>query len=94
MPSDDLFLYFQKDLVIQNHWRVNGEHYQKTSEAWLSKMDENREKIMPIFESTYGKENATKWWVYWRVFYMACAELWGYRKGEEWFVSHYLFKKR
>ncbi|NBU97219.1 MAG: SAM-dependent methyltransferase, partial [Spirochaetia bacterium] len=54
----------------------------------------NRDKIMPIFETTYGKENATKWWVYWRVFYMACAELWGYRKGEEWFVSHYLFKKR
>ncbi len=94
MPSDDLFLYFQKDLVIQNHWRVNGEHYQKTSEAWLSKMDENKDKIIPIFESTYGKENATKWWVYWRVFYMACAELWGYRNGEEWFVSHYLFKKR
>jgi cyclopropane-fatty-acyl-phospholipid synthase len=94
MPSDDLFLYFQKDLVIQNHWRVNGEHYQKTSEAWLSKMDENKDRILPILESTYGKENATKWWVYWRVFYMACAELWGYREGEEWFVSHYLFKKR
>ena len=94
MPSDDLFLYFQKDLLIQNHWRVNGTHYQKTSEAWLSKMDSNKDKIMPIFEATYGKENALKWWVYWRVFYMACAELWGYNNGEEWVVSHYLFKKR
>jgi cyclopropane-fatty-acyl-phospholipid synthase len=94
MPSDDLFLYFQKDLVLQNHWRVNGQHYQKTSEAWLSKMDSNQDKIMPIFESTYGKENAVKWWVYWRVFYMACAELWGYKGGEEWLVSHYLFSKR
>lgn len=94
MPSDDLFLYFQKDLLLINHWRVNGLHYHKTSEAWLSKMDANKEKIIPIFESTYGKENALKWWVYWRVFYMACAELWGYNDGEEWVVSHYLFKKR
>jgi len=94
MPSDDLFLYFQKDLVLQDHWRVNGQHYQKTSEAWLSKMDSNQDKIMPIFEATYGKENAMKWWVYWRVFYMACAELWGYKGGEEWLVSHYLFSKR
>jgi cyclopropane-fatty-acyl-phospholipid synthase len=94
MPSDDLFLYFQKDLRVIKHWIVNGKHYQKTSEAWLSKMDSNKDKIMPIFESVYGKENATKWWVYWRVFYMACAELWGYNGGEEWLVSHYLFEKQ
>ncbi|MDX1961114.1 MAG: class I SAM-dependent methyltransferase [Leptospiraceae bacterium] len=94
MPSDDLFHYFQKDLLLTNHWIVNGTNYQKTSEAWLSKMDEHKNEILPIFETTYGKENATKWWVYWRVFYMACAELWGFRGGEEWLVSHYLFKKR
>jgi cyclopropane-fatty-acyl-phospholipid synthase len=94
MPSDDLFHYFQKDLTLKNHWIVNGTHYQKTSEAWLAKMDENKEEIMPIFENTYGKENAVKWWVYWRVFYMACAELWGFRGGEEWLVSHYLFQKK
>jgi hypothetical protein len=41
-----------------------------------------------------GKAAVTRWWVYWRVFYMACAELWGYRNGEEWLVSHYLFRSR
>jgi cyclopropane-fatty-acyl-phospholipid synthase len=94
MPSDHLLLYFADDFKIQNHWRVNGMHYSKTSEAWLRRMDLNKTAIMPLFEETYGKDEAVKWWVYWRIFFMACAELWGYNKGEEWFVSHYLFEKR
>ena len=94
MPSDDLLLYFNEHLSIEKHWHVNGMHYSKTSEAWLTNMDNHKAEIMPLFENTYGKENAVKWWVYWRLFYMACAELWGYNKGEEWIVSHYLFEKK
>jgi cyclopropane-fatty-acyl-phospholipid synthase len=94
MPSDHLLLYFQDDLTIDKHWRVNGQHYEKTANAWLENMDTHRKEIYPLFEVTYGKENALKWWSYWRVFFMACAELWGYKNGEEWFVSHYLFKKK
>jgi len=94
MPSDDLLLYFADDVVIEKHWHVPGEHYEKTSEAWLARMDENKEAIMPILARTYGEAQATKWWVYWRVFFMACAELWGYKDGNEWMVSHYLFRKR
>jgi cyclopropane-fatty-acyl-phospholipid synthase len=94
MPSNDLFSYFNDDLKIVNQWIVNGTHYNKTSEAWLQNMDKHKAEIIPLFEKTYGKENAIKWWVYWRVFYMACAELWGYDKGEEWMVVHYLFEKK
>jgi len=56
-------------------------------------MDSNRKIITPILKKTYGRENADKWRAYWRIFFMSCAELWGYRGGEEWLVSHYLFRK-
>ena len=93
MPSDDLMLYFNDDLVVENHWHVNGTHYGKTAEAWLKNMDSRKTRIMPLFKQTYGNDDAQKWWVYWRLFYMACAELWNYDEGNEWIVSHYIFHK-
>jgi cyclopropane-fatty-acyl-phospholipid synthase len=94
MPAHDLLAAFQDDLTLRQDWKVNGRHYQQTAEHWLQAMDRNRETILPIFAETYGQDALTKWWVYWRVFYMACAELWGYRQGEEWLVSHYLFQSK
>jgi len=93
MPSDDLMFYFNEDLVVKKHWHVNGTHYGKTAEEWLKNMDSHKAEIIPLFEETYGKKEALKWWAYWRIFYMACAELWNYNNGNEWIVSHYLFQK-
>ena len=102
MPSDNLLLYFQRDVRIAGHWQVSGTNYRRTAEAWLSKMDQHRAEIMALFTENYGRglegaartAEATRWWVYWRVFFMACAELWGYRGGNEWMVSHYAFRAR
>lgn len=93
MPSDDLLLYFNDHLTVEKHWHVSGSHYAKTSEAWLKNMDAHKAAIIPLFEEIYGKDQAIKWWAYWRIFYMACAELWNYNNGNEWMVSHYLFHK-
>jgi cyclopropane-fatty-acyl-phospholipid synthase len=91
MPSDNLLSHFQKDLRLTQQWVVNGTHYQLTSEAWLANMDANKAKVWPLLEKTYG--DAAQWWAYWRTFFMACAELWGYDNGNEWRVCHYLFEK-
>ena len=93
MPSHDLFPRFQDDLRLVEGWKVNGTHYARTSEHWLQNMDANKAVIMPLFVQTYGADQAVKWWAYWRVFYLSCAELWNYHEGNEWHVSHYLFRK-
>ena len=94
MPGDNLLFYFDDEIPVEKHWHVSGLHYSKTSEAWLKNMDAHKKEIMPLFAKTYGEKNALKWWVYWRVFFMACAELWKYNNGDEWMVSHYLFTKK
>ncbi|KAK6161999.1 hypothetical protein DH2020_001840 [Rehmannia glutinosa] len=94
MPSANLLLYFQDDVSIVNHWLVNGKHYAQTSEEWLKRMDHNLSSVKPIMESTYGEDSAVKWTVYWRTFFIAVAELFGYNDGEEWMVAHFLFKKK
>jgi cyclopropane-fatty-acyl-phospholipid synthase len=86
MPSDDLLPRFDRDLALEEHWRVSGLHYARTAEAWLERLDANRVDV----ERVVGRRRAANW----RVFFLACAELWGYRGGTEWLVSHYRFAKR
>jgi cyclopropane-fatty-acyl-phospholipid synthase len=93
MPSADLLLHFQDDLTLEQQWQVTGIHYQKTAEAWLKKMDAHRPEIWRIFEQTYGPGETRRWWAYWRIFFMSCAELFGYDHGGQWCVSHYRFRK-
>lgn len=94
MPSDDIFTFFQDKFKLVEHVRYNGTHYAETSEQWLVNTDKNKEKIMEIFRKHYGEKEAGKWLEYWRIFFMACAELWKYDNGREWFVSHYLLEKK
>lgn len=94
MPSDDLASRFQDDLRLLHRWRWNGTHYQRTANAWLANMDARRATLWPIVEATYDRDEAARWWSRWRVFFMSCAELFGFNEGEEWWVAHYLFEPR
>lgn len=93
MPSQDLLLHFQDDLIIDDVWSMSGTHYEKTSLAWVNKMDANKDSIMKIFLKTYG-DDAKLWFQRWRIFFMSCEKLFGYNNGSEWGVSHYRFSKR
>lgn len=93
MPCADTLLWFQRDLAIEQQWRLSGTHYEKTANAWLARHDANRDAVMRVLETTYANQ-APLWHQRWRMFWMACAELFGYRDGNEWLVAHLRFAKR
>lgn len=93
MPSADTFSHFDEYLQLEQQWDIPGWHYQKTSEAWLANMDNNKAVIKEIFTQVYGADNCSRWVQRWRMFFMSCAELFGYKNGQEWQVCHYLFSK-
>ncbi|MBN2241866.1 MAG: class I SAM-dependent methyltransferase [Acidobacteria bacterium] len=94
MPSDDLLAYFQADLVLCDQWRFSGMHYARTLEAWLENCDRNRSELLRLFEAEGQGFRAKRELERWRIFFMACAELFRYRGGREWYVSHYRFEPR
>ncbi len=91
MPARDTLLHFQKRLRLDCQWDISGRHYQKTAEAWLSNMQTHEQDILDLFKTTYGNRQAKLWMQRWRMFFMACAELFGYQNGNQWLVSHYRF---
>ena len=92
MPSDDLLLHFPRPVPCTRALAGQRCPLPKSAEAWLANLDRSRKEILALFAEVYGKDQATSWLVRWRVFFMACAELFGYAHGQEWMVSHYLFK--
>lgn len=93
MPSEGMFQRYQEDLVLREQWRVDGIHYHRTSDAWLERLDRNRDDALQVLADGYGAD-ASRWFHRWRLFFIACSELFAYRGGDEWFVSHYLWEKR
>ena len=94
MPSENLLLHFQDELLIRDQWWVDGRHYERTANHWLAGLDAASGPALAALAETYGADEARIWLQRWRMFYMAVAELFGYDGGSEWGVSHYLFERR
>jgi cyclopropane-fatty-acyl-phospholipid synthase len=93
MPATDTLLWFQRDLQVEQHWQLDGTHYQRTANHWLQNQDRNRREVMAVLQRFYG-EQAGLWFQRWRMFWMACAETFGYDRGQEWVVAHYRLTHR
>jgi len=91
MPSANLLRQFPESFACLEQWDWDGTHYEKTSNAWLANLDRHEGEIRAILKAHYGATEADVWLQRWRIFFMACAELFGYAHGSEWGVSHYLF---
>lgn len=94
MPSEGYLTRFQGPFRLLEQWTVDGRHYARTASAWLSNMDRSRCEIETIFREVYGDTAVRRWWTRWRLFFLACAELWGYDGGGEWYVAHYLYSRK
>jgi cyclopropane-fatty-acyl-phospholipid synthase len=93
MPSLDLLPKVGSKLVLQDQRVWNGQHYAKTAEAWLQRLDGRRAELKTLLNEIYGPGQGTRWLNRWRMFVMACQELFAYDQGKQWFVAHYLFEK-
>lgn len=94
MPAENLLFMLNDDLLVEKHWRVNGKHYAKTLRAWLDAIDRNKETAIEILARQLGEDEAVFQFGRWRIFFMACEELFGFKEGNEWYIAHYLLKKR
>jgi cyclopropane-fatty-acyl-phospholipid synthase len=94
MPSADTLLHFQQQLRIEERWMLSGEHYQRTANHWLENQDRHANELHAVLAEAYGEKDARRWAQRWRMFWMACAELFGYAEGSEWGVAHYRFVNR
>jgi cyclopropane-fatty-acyl-phospholipid synthase len=93
MPAADTFLHFQRDLQIEERWLLPGTHYQRTANHWLANQDRHGDEVIEVLSEAYGRDQAARWNQRWRMFWMACAELFGYESGRQWQVAHYRFVK-
>jgi len=92
MPSDDLLPRVRGALALESHWVVPGTHYARTAEAWHRNLLARSSAAAAALQLPPAE--ARRQIRRWRIFFLACAELFGFSGGREWFVSHYRLASR
>lgn len=90
MPREDQFAQFPEVMTLDQRWWVEGTHYERTCNDWLAKLDAQRSAVADALVGTYGPESVSIWVQRWRMFFMACAELFGIDHGKQYGVVHSL----
>lgn len=93
MPREDQFTHFPDQVTVQQRWWVDGMHYARTCNDWLARLDADRTRALAICADTYGAADAAIWLQRWRMFFMACAELFALDGGREYGVVHTLMRR-
>jgi cyclopropane-fatty-acyl-phospholipid synthase len=91
MPSDDLLGRVAAPFRVTAHHTISGTHYSRTARLWRENLESRRSEAMAVLRRTYGRD-AARWFQRWRLFYLACEELFGYDAGREWVVSHHTLR--
>ena len=94
MPALQLLSEFNQDLCVSRDWTWDGTHYQKTSEAWLQNLDRSKARVIDLFAESMPRAEAKRMYHRWRIFFLACAETFGFNAGQEWLVGHYLLEPK
>lgn len=93
MPSRDLIYRFNESLRVAKSWVHSGINYQQTCERWLDNLDQQRTAAVELLDGIDSDYSPERLLQRWRMFVMACSELFGYRNGNEWFVAHHLLRR-
>ncbi|MFB6240784.1 MAG: class I SAM-dependent methyltransferase [Gemmatimonadota bacterium] len=91
MPSHDLLPAAARGLELERDWWTDGRHYARTAEAWHGNLTASGEEAARVLARA-GDPDPELAVRRWRIFFLAVAELFGYRDGREWGVSHYRFR--
>jgi cyclopropane-fatty-acyl-phospholipid synthase len=90
MPPLDLFEHVAGPFRLVKRWEIDPRHYASTCRAWLANIDAHAEELAFILAGAAGQAEARVQLQRWRIFLMACEELFAYDGGQQWIVSHHL----
>ncbi|MCC5947181.1 MAG: class I SAM-dependent methyltransferase [Nitriliruptoraceae bacterium] len=93
MPSHDLLVMSVQDLAVEDRWAVSGIHYARSLRAWLDRLDANATRCIDLLDDAGGPVSGRAAFQRWRVFTIACEELFAFAGGDEWHVSHVRFRR-
>jgi cyclopropane-fatty-acyl-phospholipid synthase len=93
MPSADLLPSVPSGFTLDAQWQWDGRHYARTARAWLNNLDARRAEALEVLARAPNGGDPHIQFGRWRLFLMACEELFGFEGGREWGVAHYRFLK-